>query len=92
MLGRKSKLLIEIPAATQQVMEGLCRAQKTPVGLVRRVEGILLLHQGSTFVDAAKQAGLAERHLRKWAKRFKADGLNGLYDKGRPGRPPKFSP
>ncbi len=92
MRGRKSKLLIEIPAATQQVMEGLCRAQKTPVGLVRRVEGILLLHQGRTFVDAAKGAGLAERHLRKWAKRFKQDGLDGLYDKGRPGRPPKFSP
>lgn len=92
MRGRKSKLLIEIPAATQQIMEGLCRAQKTPVGLVRRVEGILLLHRGSTFVAAAKQAGLAERHLRKWAKRFKADGLSGLYDKGRPGRPSKFSP
>ena len=92
MRGRKSKLLIEIPAATQQIMEGLCRAQKTPVGLVRRVEGILLLHQGNTFVAAAKEAGLAERHLRKWAKRYQKDGLVGLYDQGRPGRPPKFSP
>jgi transposase len=73
-------------------MERLCRAQKTPVGLARRVQGMLLLHQGLTFVAAAKEAGLAERHLRKWAKRFKLDGLAGLYDKARPGRPPTFSP
>lgn len=92
MRGRKSQLLIEIEPATQQIMEGLCRAQKTPLGLARRVQGMLLLHQGTTFVDAAKEAGLAERHLRKWAKRFKQAGLSGLYDKGRPGRPPRFSP
>ena len=92
MQGRKTKLLIEIPPATQQIMQGLCRAQKTPLGLARRVQGMLLLAKGSTFVAAAKEAGLAERHLRKWAKRFKQDGLAGLYDKGRPGRPAKFSP
>jgi hypothetical protein len=90
--GRKSQLLIEIEPATKQIMEGLCRAQKTPLGLARRVQGMLLLQQGNTFVDAAKGAGLAERHLRKWAKRFKQDGLAGLNDKGRPGRPPRFSP
>ena len=92
MRGRKSKLLIEIPPATKDTMESLWRAQNTPVGLARRVRGMLLLHQQTTFVEAAKQAGLAERHLRKWAKRFQQDGLAGLYDRPRPGRPPRFSP
>lgn len=91
--GRISKLLIEIEPATKEIMESLWRAQNTPAGLARRVRGILLLdQQPMTFVEAAKLCGLAERHLRKWANRFQQDGLSGLYDKARPGRPPKFSP
>jgi hypothetical protein len=90
--GRKTKLVIEITQSDREKMEALLRAQKTPVGIARRVKGIMLLEQSLTFVEAAFQAGLAERHLRKWANRFIAKGLEGLYDKARPGRPPLFPP
>ncbi len=35
---------------------------------------------------------MGERHLRKWARRFIEQGVAGLYDSQRPGRPPVFSP
>src|SRR5437764_10181528 len=36
--------------------------------------------------------GLAEYHMRKWAKRFRSQGISGLREKPRPGRPPVFTP
>jgi hypothetical protein len=52
---------------------------------------MLLLADGQTFCDTSQQVGLGERHLRKWAKRFIAQGISGLYESKRPGRPPVFS-
>ena len=53
---------------------------------------MLLLADGEAFIHVAKQVGLAERHVRKWAERFIKKGIEGLYDKPRPGRKPVFSP
>ena len=53
---------------------------------------MLLLADGETFTQTSLQVGLGERHLRKWAKRFIEQGVQGLYDSKRPGRRPVFSP
>jgi len=68
------------------------RAQKTPVGLAKRAWAMLLLANGTSYAATARQVGLAERHVRKWTKRFLRDGPAGLFDWKRPGRPPVFSP
>ena len=36
--------------------------------------------------------GEASYHIRKWAKRFCEQGVSGLREKPRPGRPPLFTP
>jgi hypothetical protein len=41
-------------------------------------------------IHVAEQVGMAQRHVRKWAKRYVGEGINGLYDKPRPGRKPVF--
>jgi transposase len=92
MRGRKSKLTIEIEPATREKMEALLRAQKTEAGLARRVRGILLLERDQSFIATAQQIGMSQQHLRKWAKRFVAQGLEGLEDKARSGRRPFFPP
>lgn len=61
-------------------------------GLAKRARAILLLGQGQTFTQTSQQVGMGERHLRKWARRFLKQGVEGLYDQQRPGRPPVFSP
>jgi hypothetical protein len=92
MQGRRSALHIELDDATRATLSGWLRRQKTPVGLAKRARAILRLAEGHTFATTARQVELRERHVRKWALRFVASGINGLYDKKRPGRRPVFSP
>ncbi|MBW4691781.1 MAG: helix-turn-helix domain-containing protein [Lyngbya sp. HA4199-MV5] len=73
-------------------MESLLRRQKTPVGLAKRARAILLLAERERFNQTAERVGLGERHLRKWARRFLAQGVEGLQDRPRPGRVPVSPP
>jgi hypothetical protein len=92
MQGRRSAIDITVDDPTRAILEGWLRRQKTPVGLAKRARAILLLAEGAPFVTTARQVGLRERHVRKWALRFVAQGIEGLFDKRRPGRRPVFSP
>jgi hypothetical protein len=92
MRGRPSKLIVTLDGATRQALEASLRRQKTPVGLAKRARAILLLAAGTPFVEVGKVVGLGERHVRKWATRFVDQGLAGLVDRPRSGRPPVFPP
>ena len=92
MQGRHSALHITLDDATRATLQGWLRKQKTPVALAKRARAMLLLADGQTFAATARHVELRERHVRKWALRFGASGLDGLYDKKRPGRRPVFSP
>jgi hypothetical protein len=92
MQGRTTALQITLDPATHATMEHVLRAQKTPQAYAKRVRAILLLAAGEKLTAIEQQVGLAERHIRKWAKRFISEGLVGLQDRPRPGRPPVFPP
>ena len=92
MQGRRSAIYIAVDDQTRATLEGWLRRQKTPVGLAKRARAILLLAEGQPLAATARQVGLRERHVRKWALRFVAQGIGGLFDKRRPGRQPVFSP
>jgi hypothetical protein len=92
MRGRRSSLKINLTVEQRETLEGLLRWQKTPTGLAKRARGILGLAQGQTFTQTSTQVGMGERHLRKWARRFIAQRVQGLYDSQRPGRVPVSPP
>jgi Winged helix-turn helix len=92
MRGRKSELKVRMDEETRETLHGWLRKQKVELGLAKRAWAMLLLAQGEAFSHVAAQVGLAERHVRKWAKRFVREGSKGLFDKPRPGRKPVFSP
>jgi transposase len=92
MQGRRAALRIELDDHTRATLAGWLRRQKPPVGLAKRARAILLLAEGYTFAATARQVELRERHIRKWALRFVACGIDGLYDTKRPGRQPVFPP
>ena len=92
MRGRKSALRVVVDEPTRAELLAWLRAQKTPVGLAKRAWAMILVAEGNGFAGAGRQVGMAERHVRKWAVRFVRDGLRGLLDGKRPGRPPVFSP
>jgi transposase-like protein len=92
MRGRTSNIKISVSKEQREILESLLRRQKTPVGVAKRARAILLLAEGERFSQTAERVGLGERHLRKWARRFIEQGVEGLQDRARPGRAPVFSP
>jgi transposase len=52
-----------------------------------RLHGVLLVAQGMTCPEVATLLGDAPRTVQYWVKRFEQDGLAGLAEKERPGRP-----
>ena len=91
-MSARSQLKVESDEATRTTLEGWLRRQRTPAGLATRARAMLLLAAGQPYTHTAAQVGLAERHVRKWAKRFVAQGIAGLQDQPRPGRRPVFPP
>ena len=55
-----------------------------------RLHGVLLVAQGMTCPEVATLLGDAPRTVQYWVKRFEQDGLAGLVEKERPGRPPSL--
>lgn len=92
MQGRKTKLIVRMDEDTREQLSSWLRATKTPQGLAKRARAMLLLAEGHSYADTARQVGLRERHVRKWAQRFLQDGPAGLTDAPRSGRPAVFSP
>jgi hypothetical protein len=92
MRGRRSRLVVQMDVATRAVLDGWLRRPTTPQGLAKRARAMLLLAAGQPYTHTAAQVGLAERHVRKWAQRFVAQGPDGLHDRPRPGRRPVFPP
>ena len=52
-----------------------------------RLHGVLLVAQGMTCPEVARLLGDAPRSVQYWLKRFEQDGLAGLSEQERPGRP-----
>ena len=92
MRGRPSQVKVESADATRATLEGWLRRQTSAAGLATRARAMLLLADGQPYTHTAAQGGLAERHGRQWATRFVAEGIDGLYDRPRPGRRPAFPP
>jgi transposase len=92
MPGPHSALPISMNDQTRALLQKWLRCPKMPAGLVRRARALLLLEQGSRYTPTAKHVGLTERNLRKWARRFRDQGVGGLRTQPRPGRVPVFSP
>lgn len=92
MRGRTSSIKISLTGDQRETLKRLLRRQKTPVGVAKRARALLLLASGESFSQTSKRVGLGERHLRKWARRFIEQGIEGLQDRPRPGRVPVFFP
>jgi transposase len=68
-------------------LEHIIHAQTAPVRLVRRAHIIDLATTGLTAPTMAAQLKVSEKCVRHWIERFNADGLDGLDDAPRSGRP-----
>ena len=71
-------------------IERLTRAQTAPVRLAVRAWIVKLPADGHTAHTISGRLNLGAATVRTWVKRFNADGLAGLEDAPRPGRPSTY--
>src|SRR5918992_432622 len=90
--GRKSVLHILLSPQERETLEHWQRSTTIAAGLARRGKIILLLAGGNSQSEVGRTVGVQRTVVRKWAKRFLAQRLEGLADA--PGRGAKggFSP
>lgn len=56
-----------------------------------RLHGVLLIAQGMTCPEVARLLGDAPRSVEYWVRRFEKEGLAGLLEGEKPGRPRRLS-
>lgn len=59
--------------------------------LFRRAQALLEIIHGRSILETAKLFSYGESNLRIWVRRFERDGIFGLLDQPRPGRPKKLT-
>jgi transposase len=78
---------LELTPQVRTELESLERSRSLPAGLVRRAEIVLLCAQGLDHGTIAEMVGTSRQTVGLWRRRFRQQGLMGLYDERRPGRP-----
>ena len=73
-------------------LERLSRSRADDARLVERARIILACLSGKRNNEVAAECGTYPRAVGIWRKRFTAQGLAGLHDKPRPGKPLKYAP
>ena len=89
-MGRPKAALV-LDAEQRDQLESLANSRALPAGLVSRSKIILMSASGKTNLEIARQLELTKTTVGKWRRRFLAQGVSGLYDELRPGRPRPIS-
>jgi transposase len=84
--------LRELTEEEQKTIERLVHARSTPVGKLKRAQIIWLASQGQRTPEIAKQLDVSERMVRNRLHRFNEQGLQGLEEAPRSGRPVTYDP
>ena len=82
-----SPYAISLSEASREELESLSRRGTAPYQMVMRVRIVLLAAGGTANCAIAGRLGICEDTARKWRRRYWEQGLDGLADAPRPGRP-----
>ncbi len=77
----------EMTPAEVEAIKRLAHSRTEAARLVERAKIIWLAHQSKRGQDIAAELGLNPASVRKWLKRFNEQGITGLQDKARSGKP-----
>jgi transposase len=83
--------LRELTAEERQAVARLARSRTDEARLVQRAQVIERLAAGERPGAVAGRVGMSRNQLYQWLHRFNAEGLDGLRDRPRKGRPPTYS-
>jgi transposase len=88
--GGRSPFQITLRAGERRFLKARARQATAPYRQVMRARIVLLAAAGLANTHIARKLGIAPNTVVKWRKRFCKEGVDGLADHKRPGRPPMF--
>lgn len=89
-VGSSSPYVVTLNDDDRRVLEGIARRGRAQHRQVLRARIVLAAGQGQPNAVIARRLGVTEDTVRKWRKRFCQQGLPGLTDRPRCGRPRAF--
>ena len=91
-MPRKSPYIVNLTAKERDSLAALARKYTSPYRDVIRAKIVLYAAQGLGNEQIARRLDMPRQVVSKWRKRFFEDGLPGLEEQPRRGRPARFSP
>lgn len=77
--------------ADREKLERLQRSPSSPAGVSRRARAVLLMAEEIAGVEVARLTGYTPVQISRIRRRFAEDGVAGLSDRVRSGRPPRLT-
>ena len=78
---------MHLPPRDRQVLESWARSTSVPAGLAQRALIVLLAADGAGTSEIVARTGVSKPTVNAWKERYAAEGLGGLQDRRKPGRP-----
>jgi putative transposase len=91
MITGRPKPPITLSQEERLQLNSVTKSRSLPHGLVVRARLVLLAAEGVANTTIAKQLNLSQQSVSLWRQRFLKQGLQGLHDELRPGRPRSIS-
>jgi transposase len=78
---------MHVPPRDRQVLDAWARGASVHAGLAQRALIVLLAADGARTSEIVAQTGASKPTVTAWKKRYAIEGLAGLHDRRKPGRP-----
>jgi transposase len=78
---------VDVPPRDRAELTRWTRASSIPAGLAQRARIVLLAADGVGTNEIVERVGVSKPTVIAWKKRYAAEGLGGLDDRPKPGRP-----
>jgi len=91
-MPRRSPYVIELSQEEREALEGTAAKYSSPYRDVMRAKIVLNAARGLSNEEIASRLDLPRQVVSKWRKRFFEEGMPGLAERPRRGRPAVFSP
>src|SRR5438876_7767816 len=80
-------VMVQVPPRDREVLTSWTRASSMRAGLAQRARIVLLAADGVGTNEIVRRVGVSKPTVIGWKKRYAAEGVGGLDDRPKPGRP-----
>jgi len=92
MRGRVTKYRVRLNRKPRKRLEALVRRRTPQHWMVQRARVVLLSDDGLEICEISLRLSVDHQVVRRWIRRYLADGFDGLKDRRRTGRPAEIEP